>query len=110
MMVRLHLVTPTRLGFEVLARLNYDRIGEIPFQSRAVNSVLVRHRLTAEYLALYDGRTRPFSCDFLPHTPFSMPRPNVVSKSPRAHQSARQSLNLCLPEGQGDEGPGPNHP
>jgi hypothetical protein len=32
-----------------------------------------------------------------------MPRRNVVSKPPRAHRSARQSLNLCLPEGQGDK-------
>src|ERR1700730_1333633 len=52
-MVRLHLVTPTRLRLEVLARLNNNRIGEIPFQARAINSVLVRHRLPAEYFALY---------------------------------------------------------
>src|SRR6516225_3503309 len=53
MMVRLHLVTPTRLRLEVLARLNNNGISEIPFQGCAVKAVLVWHRLAAEYFALY---------------------------------------------------------
>lgn len=53
MMVRLHLVTPTRLRLEVLARLNNNGISEIPFQGRAVKVALVWHRLAAEYFALY---------------------------------------------------------